>query len=148
MIHDDSNPFGIAPARGPSSGASEQVPPPVLGSATPTPADLPEPPLPPSPQSDTSVPEDLRSPWGWLDLLAFIGFGFLGLLVAAGIVVAIAAAGFGVRIRDLGQLSASPAKSMIAVLAQGVWSGFVLLYFYTLVRIRTHAPFWRTMGWR
>jgi membrane protease YdiL (CAAX protease family) len=90
----------------------------------------------------------LRSPWGWLDLFLFVGFGFLGLLVVAAIVAGVAIFGFGVPFRDLGPPSMSPARSMIAVLAQGLWSGLVLLYFYALVRVRTQAPFWRTMGWR
>jgi hypothetical protein len=48
----------------------------------------------------------------------------------------------------LQQLNQTPAKSVIAVLSQGVWSVCVLLYFYFMVRTRTQAPFWRTMGWR
>ena len=60
----------------------------------------------------------------------------------------VAVLGFRMPMRDLGQASTTPAKSIIAILAQGVWSGFVLLYFYTLVLVRTQAPFWRTMGWR
>jgi membrane protease YdiL (CAAX protease family) len=145
MIHDESNPSGAAPVRAPMNDASEDAPP-VLDLVASTPASLAD--LPPPPQFDASVPEDLRSQWGWLDLLLFIGFGFIGLLVAAGIVVAVAILGFRMPIRDLGQVSTTPAKSMIAILAQGVWSGFVLVYFYTLVRVRTQAPFWRTMGWR
>jgi membrane protease YdiL (CAAX protease family) len=148
MSHDDSNPSGAIPVRLHASDGPEGPPSLVLDPAASAPASLPELLPPPRPQFDASVPEDLRSPWGWLDLLLFIGFGFLGLLVAAGIVVGVAVFGFGVQFRDLGQLSASPAKSIIAVLAQGVWSGLVLLYFYTLVRVRTQAPFWRTMGWR
>jgi membrane protease YdiL (CAAX protease family) len=147
MNHDDSNPSGAAPARAPLNGVSEDAPP-VLDLVAPASANLPEVKIPPPPQFDASVPEDLRSPWGWLDLLLFVGFGFLGLLVAAGIVVGVAVFGFGVQFRDIGQLSTSPAKSIIAILAQGVWSGLVLLYFYTLVRVRTQAPFWRTLGWR
>jgi membrane protease YdiL (CAAX protease family) len=69
-------------------------------------------------------------------------------MVSAGIVVGVAVLGFGMPMRSLAQESTTPAKSIIAILAQGVWSGFVLLYFYTLVRVRTQAPFWRTMGWR
>jgi uncharacterized protein len=97
------------------------------------------------PQFDASVPEDLRVPWGWMDLLLFIGLGFLGLLVAAVIVVGVAVLGFGTPVRDLSQTTV---KSIIAVLSQVLWSGFVLLYFYALVRMRTTAPFWHTMGWR
>ena len=80
-----------------------------------------------------------------MDLLLFIGFGFLGLLVAALIVAGVAVFGFGVPMRDLNQPTL---KSIVAILSQGVWSGFVLLYFYALVRLRTEAPFWRTLGWR
>ena len=149
MFHDDSNPSGAAPARAPMNDGSEDAPL-ALDPVAPVPENLPELPFPPAPppQFDASVPEDLRSPWGWLDLLLFIGFGFLGLLVAAGIVVGVAVLGFRMPIHDLGQTSTTAAKSIIAILAQGVWSGFVLLYFYALVRVRTQAPFWRTMGWR
>jgi membrane protease YdiL (CAAX protease family) len=146
MIHDNSNPTAATPARDPSAELPEEAPPSVLDPGASAPANLSE--LPPRPQFDPSVPEDLRSPWGWLDLFLFIGFGFLGLLVAAGIVVGVAVFGFGVQFRDLGPPSTSPARSMIAVLAQGLWSGFVLLYFFVLVRAQTKSPFWRTMGWR
>jgi membrane protease YdiL (CAAX protease family) len=154
MTHDDYNPTGAAPVRAPLSEVSEGAPPPGLDpvvSAPPNFSEMPNPhrlPAPVPPQFDASVPEDLRSPWGWLDLLVFIGFGFLGLLVAAGIVVGVAVVGFGVKISDLGQASTTPAKSIIAIVAQAVWSGFVLLYFYALVRMRTQTPFWPAMGWR
>jgi membrane protease YdiL (CAAX protease family) len=150
MFHDDSNPSGAAPARAPLSEISEGAPPPALDPVEPASENLPELPLPPPapPQFEASVPEDLRSPWGWPDLLLFVGFGFLGLLAAAGIVVSLAVIGFGMSIRDLSQASATPAKSIIAIVAQAVWSGFVLLYFYALVRMRTQTPFWRAMGWR
>jgi membrane protease YdiL (CAAX protease family) len=150
MIHDDSNPSGAAPARAPLSEVSEGALPPALDPVEPVSENIPELPIPPPtrPQFEASIPEDLRSPWGWLDLLVFIGFGFLGLLVAAGIVVGVAVVGFGVKISDLGQASTTPAKSIIAIVAQAVWSGFVLLYFYTLVRMRTQTPFWPAMGWR
>jgi uncharacterized protein len=147
MIHDNSNSSGAAPAPEPLRDASGDVPPPMVETVAPSPEQIPE--LPSTPQSpsqfDNSIPEDLRTPWGWKDLFLFIGFGFLGLLVAAVIVVGVAMVGFGMPMSELNQTSA---KSIIAVLSQGVWSGFVLLYFYVLVRTRTHAPFWRTMGWR
>jgi len=150
MFHDDSNPSGAAPARAPLSEQSDGAPPPGLDPVEPVSENIPELPVAPPapPQFDASVPEDLRSPWGWLDLLAFIGFGFFGLLVAAGIVVGVGVIGFGMSIRDLSQASTTPAKSIIAIVAQAVWSGFVLLYFYALVRVRTQAPFWQAMGWR
>jgi membrane protease YdiL (CAAX protease family) len=150
MIHDESNPSRALPVRTPLNDAPEAPPPPALDPVATAAENAPEIPIPPpaSPQFDASVPEDLRSPWGWLDLSLFVGFGFLGLMAAAGIVVGAAVLGFGMPMRYLAQQSATPAKSIVAILAQGVWSGFVLLYFYTLVRVRMRAPFWRTMGWR
>jgi membrane protease YdiL (CAAX protease family) len=148
MIHDDPNPTAATPAKYSSGELPEDASPPAPDPGASAPANLPELPLPPRLQFDPSVPEDLRSPWGWMDLFLFIGFGFLGLLFAGGIVVGVAMFGFGVQVRDLSAPSASPAKSMIAVLSQGLWSGFVLLYFFALVRTKTESPFWRTMGWR
>jgi membrane protease YdiL (CAAX protease family) len=147
MTHDDSNPTGAAPARETLRDASGDPPPAILDNVSPSPENIPEAPMPPpaSSQFDASVPEDLRTPWGWKDLLLFIGFGFLALLVSAVIVVAVAAFGFGMRMSDLNQTGT---KSIVAVVSQVVWSAFVLLYFYALVRTRTNAPFWRTMGWR
>jgi len=147
MTRDDSNPAGAAPARAPLGDVAGDSRPPLRDTFSPSPENIPEFPLqPPAPsQFDAAIPEDLRVPWGWMDLLLFIGLGFLGLLVAAVIVVGVAVLGFGTPVRDLNQTTV---KSIIAVLSQVVWSGFVLLYFYVLVRMRTQAPFWRTMGWR
>jgi membrane protease YdiL (CAAX protease family) len=94
------------------------------------------------------VPEDLRVPWGGIDVLLFVLFGFVGLLVVGMIVAGITLLGFGVSMRDLGPASTSPAKSTILVLSQAVWSVLVMVYFFALVRMRTQSPFWRTMGWR
>jgi membrane protease YdiL (CAAX protease family) len=146
MIYDDHNSTGAAPVRADSEEASEEVSPPAVEPAAHHPQDLPG--FPPPPRFHAEVPDDLRVPWGWLDLLHFIGFGFLSLLIAGGIVVGIAVFGFGVQVRDLSSASTSPANSIIRVLAQVLWSGFVLLYFFALVRVRATSPFWRTMGWR
>jgi membrane protease YdiL (CAAX protease family) len=147
MIHDDSNPTGAASAPAPLEDESRDAPSPMFDSASPLPGDIRAPLITPpiSSPADALIPEDLRSPWGWMDVLLFVGFGFLGLLVAASIVVGIAVLGFGIPMRDLNQ---STLKSIVAILSQAVWSGFVLVYFYVLVRVRTQAPFWRTMGWR
>ena len=146
MLHDDSNPAGAAPAREQLRDTSGDAPPPMMETASSPPEHFPEPPnAQPPPQYDASIPEDLRSPWSWTDLFLFIGLGFLGLLISAAIVVAVAVLGFGMPMSALNQTGA---KSIVAVLSQGVWSAFVLLYFYVLVRMRTPAPFWPTMGWR
>ena len=147
MIYDDSNPSGAAPAQDSSNNEQGDTSVPISDTVSPPPENIPQPSiLSPIPsQFDSSIPEDLRTPWGGQDLLLFIGFGFLGLLVAAAMVVGVAVLGLGIPMRDLNQTAV---KSTIAVLSQGVWSGFVLLFFYVLTRMRTQAPFWHTMGWR
>jgi membrane protease YdiL (CAAX protease family) len=147
MIHDDSNPSGAAPARAPLSDVPADAPPPISETLSSSLESIPDPAIPqPVPiQFESSIPEDLRTPWRGVDVFLFIGFGLIALLVAAAVVVGVVVLGFGVPMRSLGQTAM---KSIIAVVSQGVWSAFVLLYFYAFVRMRTHAPFWRTMGWR
>jgi membrane protease YdiL (CAAX protease family) len=152
MIHDDSNPSGAAPARAPLNEVSEGAPPQTLDPLASTPgnfAEAPRPIPPPTPpRLDPLVPEDLRTPWELLDVLLFIGFGILGLVVALTAVVGVLVLGFGVPFGELALGATSTIGATVSVITQAVWSGFVLLYFYTLVRVRTQAPFWRTMGWR
>jgi membrane protease YdiL (CAAX protease family) len=146
MSYDDSNLSGAAPVRAPTNDAPEDGAPPILDPAASSPTSLPG--LQAPPPFDASVPEHLRSPWGWLDLFLFVVFGFFSLLVVSGIVVGIAVIGFHVPMKEFGQGSTSTARPIVAVLAQGLWSGAVLFYFFTLVRVRTRSPFWHTMGWR
>jgi hypothetical protein len=147
MVHDDSNPMGAAPARAQLHDEPDTAPPAISQTVAPSPQNLTEQlALPPIPALfDSSTPEDLRSPWGWQDLFLFLGFGFLGFLTAGALVVGVAVLGLRIPMRDLNQTAI---KSVIAVVTQGLWSGFVLLFFYGLVRMRTPAAFWRTMGWR
>jgi hypothetical protein len=83
-----------------------------------------------------------------VDLFLFIGFGILSLLVAGGIVAGIGIIAFHMSVKDLGPDSTSAARPIVAIFSQVLWSAFVLLYFFTLVRVRTSTPFWRAMGWR
>jgi len=144
MIDDETDPSGAAAAAARSSEVPGNQPAPNGESASAPNRTEPS----PFPRPALFVPEDLRVPWGGIDVLLFVVFGFVGLLVVGMIVASIAMVGFGVRMRDLTPASTSPAKSTILVLTQAVWSGLVLVYFFTLVRVRTQSPFWRTLGWR
>jgi uncharacterized protein len=143
MIDDKTAPSGAAAAA--QSTEERGIQPASNGEPASAP-NLTEPALPPRP--GVLVPEDLRVPWGGIDVLLFVVFGFVGLLIVGMIVAGITMVGFGVPMRDLAPASTSPAKSAILVLSQAVWSVLVLVYFFTLVRVRTESPFWRTMGWR
>ncbi len=92
------------------------------------------------------VPEDLRAPWSWADLLIFFFFG-LGSLIALGQLMALVAlAGGWVKPAQAGDLTT--ARPAFAILLQALWSVGLLLYLYAIVRIRFGTPFWRTIGFR
>src|SRR5262249_2462407 len=95
-----------------------------------------------------SVPEDLRVPWGLRDLFVFVFSGFVGLILAGTIVGSIAYAVFHVPLKEITGATDTTARSLIVTLTQAVWSLFVLLYFFVLVRARSHSRFWRAIGWR
>src|SRR5258707_11091884 len=115
MIHDNSNSTGAASASAPEPprDVSADVPPSPLETVSPSPENIPQPPIAPQSPSrlDPAIPEDLRTPWGWKDLFLFIGFVFLGLLISAVIVVGVAVLAFGMPMSELNQTSA---KSVVA----------------------------------
>jgi uncharacterized protein len=91
------------------------------------------------------VPEDLRVPWGWLDLLWFVlaviaGTFVLGFLVGIGLSLA------GGNITDL-RLS-SRKEGVINIIFEVVLFAAILAFLAALVRVRFRKPFWRTIGWR
>ena len=91
------------------------------------------------------VPEDLRVPWGWLDLLWFVlaviaGTLVLGFLVGIGISLA------GGNITDL---RLSPRKEgVINIVFEVILFVAILVFLAALIRVRFRKPFWRTIGWR
>ena len=92
------------------------------------------------------LPPDLRVPWGWIDLLWFLLFAVISSMVMAWLVelasMAILHAPMP-NLRDGDSLSPS-----VLVISQALWSAVALLYLYTVVRLRSAEPFWRTIGWR
>ncbi|MBZ5502138.1 MAG: CPBP family intramembrane metalloprotease [Acidobacteriia bacterium] len=93
-----------------------------------------------------AVPEDLRVPWDWLDLLLF------GLFVFATTIV------FGLLLLAVGRsiLHLTPAQlqksrgawGLVQIAAQVVLDLVLLGYLAAQMRMKFHAPFWRTIGWR
>jgi membrane protease YdiL (CAAX protease family) len=147
MIPDDHNATAAAQARERAECGPSEEPEPVSEQGIA---------LPPPPPAESlrelpfegPIPEDLRAPWTWTDLIAFLGLGIAGLVVIGLVIVGIAVFGLGVPKGDFSPDSNSTAKSVVLVLSQGLWSAFVLLYFFIMVRARGQSPFWKTMGWR
>ena len=117
-----AEPGSIAPATA-DQGASPELPPPIY----------------------SQYPDDLRVPWGWLELLLFVAVALLGTFLVSIVLVGIFAA-FGLT-PGLLQNSAID-KSFFLIVNQAVISLGLLVYLATQVRVRFRSPFWRTIGWR
>jgi uncharacterized protein len=91
------------------------------------------------------ITDDLRVPWGWIDLLFLVIFWIGGTLVAT-IALAIIFQSRGVSWIELQQ---SPRQlSAFIIVDQVAISLFLMIYLAVYTRLRFDAPFWRTLGWR
>lgn len=97
-----------------------------------------------SPQS--KYPEDLRTPWGWGDLLIFAVFGIGSLIVMSQVAAILVLVFF--KTTPAGMEKIPAAKAAFAALSQVLWSAIVMLYLLAVARLRFNAPFWQALGWR
>lgn len=108
-----------------------------------------EPAAAPEPAADTSLPEDLRVPWSWADLLLFLIVGIGSLLFWTTLTGAgLALLGFPPGDpREL--LEQNPALyTGVSILTQMLWYATLLAYLYLVIGVLRRARFWRVLGWR
>ena len=97
------------------------------------------------PDTLASVPEDLRTPWDWVDLVIFALLAVGGTFLVSIVVVFIFAA---FRVTPA-QIRTSPSvKSYFAIINQVLVSFGLLGYLAAQTSLREGRPFWRTIGWR
>ncbi len=112
----------------------------------PPPTVEPEEPIPlPRELPAKLVPEDLRAPWGWPDLVLFVLVSIAGALVL-GIIVLLGFMAFGVTIPELRM--SSRAQGIFNVASEVLLFSGLIGYLALQIRVRFHSPFWRTIGWR
>ncbi len=100
---------------------------------------------PGSPSSFRSVADDLRVPWGWIDLFLLLFVGVAAMVLSTFLLAII----FQSRGIGFGQLQHSTREmSLFALADQTVVWIVVFIYLAAQVRLRFDAPFWRTLGWR
>ena len=102
----------------------------------------------PPPQFRAGVPDDLRVPWGWLDVALFVIFGVIASVIITWGLVQVAVRFFGANPTDVFGDSMSTAKSVVLLISQALLDAGAILYLYRDASVRTPAPFWRTIGWR
>jgi len=97
-----------------------------------------------APPGFSNVPQDLRVPWGWLDLLILVVVTISGVIVLA-LAVAIGLAAFG---GDPRQLQNSAHANFLIVAVQVILDVAIIAFLAAQMRLRFHLPFWRTVGWQ
>jgi membrane protease YdiL (CAAX protease family) len=91
------------------------------------------------------LPEDLRVPWGWTDLvllliLAIAGFILMNLVVTLGLAIS------GVNVQHIQK---SPNDiNLLSIFIQVFLDLGLLAYLAAQMRLRFRSPFWHTIGWR
>ena len=103
---------------------------------------------PPAPQFRTGISDDLRVPWGWLEVALFVILGVIGSVVVTWGMAQVAVRFFGANSNEVFGATMSTAKSVVVLISQAVLDGFAILYLYLMLLARTAAPFWPSIGWR
>ena len=92
------------------------------------------------------IPEDLDTPWDTVDLIVLFVFCLGMLYLLTNVLAAVAVIRFRVPPTQIARFSTTNAG--FVVIRQAIWFGCILLFLYAVIRRRTTAPFWRTIGWR
>ncbi len=115
----------------------------------PGPQNLHDIPLPRhAPQFRAGISDDLRVPWGWMEVALFVILGVIGSVAITWGAAEIAVRFFGVNSNEVFGETMSTAKSIVVLASQAAIDGFAILYLYLMLLARTEAPFWPSIGWR
>lgn len=99
----------------------------------------------PPPQTE-NIPEDIRTPWGGIELLLLLGFALGSLIFLEVILEVVLVAHFHMTREQLVKFLGTNAA--FAVGFQAFWSGIIFLFLFLMIRQYNHAPFWSSLRWR
>jgi uncharacterized protein len=132
---EDHNPPGFDPLAAPDPSV-----PPESAHPSPPGADGQE-----YPPASETLSDDLRVPWGWLDLLLLAIIYFAGGIALSRFLIK----EFGLFGVTRAQLQKSVSEqSFFFILAEALLDFGLLAYLAAQMRIRFGSPFWRTIGWK
>jgi hypothetical protein len=143
MNLDENNPPPAQPAD--PSGTPSHLAEPLSPDSGQPPAEGPRAEPHPSVSPSLLLPEDIRVPWGWTDLLLFAVLALAATFLFS-ILLAIGFAIFGVPLSQLQKPGS--AEGLFVVASQAILFFVLLGYLFVQTRVRFHSPFWRTLGWR
>jgi len=153
MDTNHQSPLGAAPARALSNesagGAAAKAPPPGMPPAGNEPRELEQMPFPsPGPAPRQALPDDLRVPWNWIDVLLFVVLGLVaGAIITWGLGW-IAVQFFGLRASEVFGKNMTTPKSIVGLTSAAVWDIGAMFFLYVLLVTKSSAPFWPSIGWR
>jgi membrane protease YdiL (CAAX protease family) len=157
MAYNDHSPSGAAPVRArsndPMDSGTEEVPPaalepPAMDPREPAPQAFEDAPAPPAaPRFHAGISDDLRVPWGWLEVALFVILGVIASVVITWGMAQVAVRFFGANSNEMFGETITTAKSIVVLLSQAMLDGFAILYLYLMLAARTSAPFWPSIGW-
>jgi membrane protease YdiL (CAAX protease family) len=130
----------VEPAVGAADESGEGLPP-----VTPLPANLQ-----PAPHPFASAPAadplaGTGTPLSWADLI-YLGLFYLGSGILLTLIVSVIAMfAFHVSLSDL--RGSVGVQASVLIISQGLLSGATMAFLYVMIRGRTAAPFWPTVGW-
>ena len=156
MDTDQQSPSGAAPARArsndDSASAQSAAPPPGILAGSGDSGNLGHPTFTPSGTLEAdprpALPDDLRVPWGWVDILVFVVFGFVASIVVTRGLAWIAVRFFGVNPAQVFGTNITTAMSIVVLASQAVLDVGAMLLLYVLLLTKTSSPFWPSIGWR
>jgi CAAX protease family protein len=94
---------------------------------------------------NAAVPEDLRVPWGWTDIVLLAILAIAGLILIS-LFVGLALAMSGADVHRIQKSSND--INLLNIFIQVLVDLGLLAYLATQMRHRFRSPFWRTIGWR
>lgn len=102
----------------------------------------------PEPSAEFRYPEDIRTPWGWPDVWAFLSLAVFSLFVFQGLAVLFAPF-FHLPHLTPGQLRhPKPSVAVYFISVQMIHDGFLIAYLFVRIRAGLGQPFWSALRWR
>jgi hypothetical protein len=92
-----------------------------------------------------ALPDDLRVPWGWWDLVLLVVIGFAGLLLCS-LLVLTAFMATGISMAHIKNSIVD--QGLLSIIATCLVSVALLGYLAAQMRLRFNLPAWHTLGWR
>jgi len=122
-------------------------PPESAGDAqSPEPTNAPEIFLSPRNMENANAPEDIRTPWGGAELLMFLGFAVVTLIIFEVFLEMFLVMRLHMDRSQIMHFLATNAA--YAVGFQALWSCVLLLFLLLAIRVYHGARFWNSLGWR